>query len=44
MASLFAIVLIIISTLVYYVEVPVNPSFDSVPHSIWWGLVTMTAV
>lgn len=44
MISLFAIVLIIISTLVYYVETPVNPTFDSVPHSIWWGLVTMTAV
>ena len=44
MISLFAIVLIIVSTLVYYVEAPVNPTFDSVPHSIWWGLVTMTAV
>jgi len=44
MISLFAIVLIIVSTLVYYIESPVNPTFDSVPHSLWWGLVTMTAV
>ncbi len=44
MVSLFTIVLIIVSTLVYYVEAPVNPTFDSVPHSLWWGLVTMTAV
>ena len=44
MTSLFLIVLVIFSTLVYYIENPSNPDFHSVPQALWWGLVTMTAV
>lgn len=42
--TLFFSVLVIISSFVYFVEQSVNPSFASIPHALWWGLVTMTTV
>lgn len=43
-ASIFFSLLIIISTLVYHFEVGNNPDFASIPHTLWWGIVTMTTV
>ncbi len=42
--SIFISLLIIISTFVYYFEFPQNPDFASIPHTLWWGIVTMTTV
>ncbi|NDK09528.1 hypothetical protein GW846_02010 [Candidatus Gracilibacteria bacterium] len=42
--SIFMSLLIIISSFVYYVEFPVNPTFSSIPQSLWWGFVTMSTV
>lgn len=42
--GIFLTFLIVFSTFVYAFEKSVNPDFASIPHSIWWGLVTMTTV
>ncbi len=42
--GLFLSFLIIISTFVYYVEQGINPKFQSVFDTLWWGIVTMTTV
>lgn len=39
------IVLVIISTLMFYVEQDAQPeAFSSIPKAIWWGVVTLTTV
>ena len=41
----FVLVLVtIIGSLMYLIEGPVNPGFDSIPHSIYWAIVTLTTV
>jgi voltage-gated potassium channel len=43
--GLISIILIIISTLMYYVEIDAQPEhFSSISKSIWWGIVTLTTV
>ena len=42
--SIFLSILIVISTLVYYFETAYNADFASIPHTLWWGIVTMTTV
>jgi voltage-gated potassium channel len=37
--------LLIVSSIIYYLEHPVQPeAFPSIPASIWWGVVTMTTL
>ena len=39
------VVLLIISTLMYYVERDVQPeNFSSIPKALWWGVITLTTV
>jgi len=38
------IVLLIASTLMYWVESPVNSKMQSIPATIWWGTQTLTTV
>lgn len=39
------VVLLIVSTLMYYVEREVQPeNFSSIPQALWWGVITMTTV
>lgn len=42
--GVFASILIIFSTLVYYAEHMHNPDFSSIPQALWWGIVTMATV
>ncbi|WP_421763062.1 ion transporter [Ekhidna sp.] len=43
--GLISIILVIISTLMYYVERDAQPEhFSSISKSIWWGIVTLTTV
>lgn len=42
--SIFISFLVVISTLVYYFEMGNNQQFASIPHTLWWGIVTMTTV
>jgi voltage-gated potassium channel len=46
MSALFIMVLLIVSTstLLYFVERDVNPSFASVPHAMWWSVVTLATL
>ena len=46
MLALFFIVLsmLIGSTIMFYLEVEGNSSFDSIPAVFWWSIVTMTTV
>ena len=46
MSSLFIMVLLVISTstLLYFVERSVNPSFGSVPEAMWWSVVTLATL
>ena len=47
LVTLFAggIILVIASSLMYYVERDVQPdSFGSIPRAMWWGVVTLTTV
>ena len=34
----------ILGSCMYIIESPVNPSFSSIPHSIYWAIVTITTV
>jgi len=46
-SALFMMFLLLLtaSTTLYMVERHVNPSaFDSIPHAMWWGIVTLTTV
>ncbi len=37
--------LLIVSSIIYYIEHPLQPeAFPSIPASIWWGVVTMTTL
>lgn len=38
------LVSIILGTLVYAIENPVNPDFSSIPESIYWAIVTLSTV
>ena len=42
--GIFGTLLIIFSTFVHYFESTLNPDFASIPHTLWWGIVTMTTV
>lgn len=42
--SIFISILVVVCTLVYYFETSTNPDFASIPHTLWWGIVTMTTV
>ncbi|HEX2950441.1 MAG TPA: ion transporter [Armatimonadota bacterium] len=40
-----SIILLIASSMVYYVESPVQPDkFPDIPSAMWWGVVTLTTV
>lgn len=41
---IFLSILTIVSSLVYFFEKPVNAEFATIPHAIWWGIVTMSTV
>ena len=38
------IVVFIFGSIMYVVESPVNPKFDSIPRSIYWAIITVTTV
>lgn len=38
------VILIVEGTLVYLIESPDNPKFSSIPHSMYWAVVTLTTV
>lgn len=42
--GIFLSFLVIFSTFVYHFEQSVNVEFASIPHALWWGIVTMTTV
>ncbi len=43
--SLTAFLLLIASTVMYYAEHAAQPeTFASIPHALWWGVVTLTTV
>ena len=43
--STTAIMLVLISSLMYYVERDIQPeAFSSIPATMWWGIATMTTV
>jgi voltage-gated potassium channel len=42
--AMAAILLIIASTAMYWVEHRANPGFDSIPATMWWGVATLTTV
>lgn len=43
--SFIVIMLIIVSSLMYYIENPHQPeSFGSIPATMWWGIATLTTV
>ena len=46
LAALFIMLLLAISasTLLYFAERTVNPGFATVPHAMWWAIVTLTTV
>jgi len=41
---LFAMIIFVVSTLVYEVESPINPEFSSIWKSLWWWVVTASTV
>lgn len=44
-ATVLIIVLIMISSLMYYVEKEAQPeAFSSIPAAMWWGMVTLTTI
>ncbi len=42
--SFVLVLTVIIGSLMYLIEGPVNPGFDSIPHSMYWAIVTLTTV
>ncbi|MBI2235710.1 MAG: ion transporter [Magnetospirillum sp.] len=46
MAALFIMLILGISasTVLYFVERSVNPGFASIPHAMWWAIVTLATV
>lgn len=46
LAALFIMLLLAISasTLLYFAERDTNPGFQSVPHAMWWAIVTLATV
>ena len=43
--ALISMILIIVSTLMYYIEGDVQPDhFSSISSSLWWGICTLTTV
>jgi voltage-gated potassium channel len=46
LAALFIMLLLAVSasTLLYFAERAVNPGFSSVPHAMWWAIITLTTV
>ncbi|CAA7622511.1 Kef-type K+ transport systems, predicted NAD-binding component [Candidatus Terasakiella magnetica] len=46
LAALFIMLLLAISasTLLYFAERDVNPGFATVPHAMWWAIVTLSTV
>ncbi len=46
MSALFIMLLLIVSTstMLYFIERDVNPSFGSVPHAMWWSVVTLATL
>jgi len=44
-AVLIFIILAVSSTVMYYIENPAQPQkFSSIPHTMWWGVVTLSTV
>lgn len=44
-ATAMAVMLVIVSTVMYVIEREAQPAtFRSIPHSLWWGIVTMATV
>ena len=44
-ATVLVIVLVMISSLMYYVEHDAQPdAFSSIPAAMWWGMVTLTTI
>jgi voltage-gated potassium channel len=41
---LFAMIIFVVSTLVYEVETWINPEFSSIWKALWWGIVTAATV
>lgn len=42
--SFVIVLVIIIGSIMHLIEADVNPSFDSIPRSIYWAIVTLTTV
>lgn len=42
--SFIVIVVVILGTAMYAIESPTNPTFTSIPQSMYWAVVTMTTV
>jgi voltage-gated potassium channel len=42
-STVFTAVLII-GSIMHFVEGDINPGFDNIPHSIYWAIVTLTTV
>ncbi len=39
------LLLLVLSSFIFYIENPVQPeTFDSIPSTMWWGIITMTTV
>ena len=38
------IVLVFASSLMWFIESPVNPEMESIPATMWWGTATLTTV
>jgi voltage-gated potassium channel len=38
------IVLVFASSLMWFIESPVNPKMESIPATMWWGTATLTTV
>jgi voltage-gated potassium channel len=46
MSTLFVLLLLLViaSSLMYYLERGTNPAFSSIPAAMWWGIATFTTV
>eukprot|EP00753_Platysulcus_tardus_P020121 PLAT777.1.p1 GENE.PLAT777.1~~PLAT777.1.p1 ORF type:complete len:492 (-),score=254.08 PLAT777.1:100-1575(-) len=38
------VLVVVLSTLAYVLESPVNPKFANIPQALWWGVITLTTV